>query len=222
MKLMRFAGFAVIAGACIFFLTMASGEVNGSAWHAGVVSTIFWIGEEAGEDNGFIPNDDSAWDDQWVEHYGGVDDPARRSGFFPADFTPMENPFYCALPFNDFKNGKRKRWACKLIPWAGTKEWAEDESLCKNRWVMIVKDGNAAYAQWEDVGPFLENDRLYVFGSRRPGNKRKGGSGIDVSPAVAAYLGLSDLDTVDWRFVDAGEVPDGPWKLVVTESRIFW
>ena len=38
-------------------------------------------------------------------------------------------------------------------------------------------------------------------------------SGLDVSPAVRDYLGLSGSDVCDWKFVDVYEVPDGPWTL---------
>jgi hypothetical protein len=33
---------------------------------------------------------------------------------------------------------------------------------------------------------------------------------------VRDYLGLSDIDKVSWQFVDAADVPPGPWKLIVT------
>jgi hypothetical protein len=42
------------------------------------------------------------WDQHWQTSYGGVDDPDRRNGYWPADFTPRENPFYVALPYGEF------------------------------------------------------------------------------------------------------------------------
>jgi hypothetical protein len=191
--------------------------------HKNITTTFFWAGEEAGEDNKNISNLPSAWDEQWVKHFGGVDDPNKRSGFFPAKFTPKENPFYFALPYNDFDNsGKRKQEVYSLIPWAKDKTWGKLESVCKNRWIKIMKGGKAAYAQWQDVGPFKEDDKNYVFGSASPKSKTNNNAGLDVSPAVNDYLGLSDVDKVDWQFVDPDAVPAGPWKKIVTTSQCYW
>ncbi|HEY0791357.1 MAG TPA: hypothetical protein VGD78_09875 [Chthoniobacterales bacterium] len=50
-----------------------------------------------------------------------------------------------------------------------------------------------------------------MFGTDWPSPNRNGNAGLDVSPAVQQYLGLSGLDVVRWRFVSASEVPRGPW-----------
>jgi len=184
-----------------------------------ILATIFWVGESANQDNNYIPNSQSAWDENWQEHFGGIDNPEKRNGFCPADFKPKENSFYFALPYNDFGlNGKRKISAEETVYWAGEKEWGENEPMLKNRWLKIAKNGKVAYAQWEDVGPFEENDALYVFNSSQPKNK----AGLDVSPAVAGYLGLDGQDDVDWQFVDFKDVAIGPWLEIITSSGIFW
>ena len=185
--------------------------------HENIVVSVFWVGEQADDSNGFISNEASAWDGNWEKHYGGVDDPDNRDGFLPAGFTPKENPFYFALPYNDFDSkGKRKSEAADVVYWSKEKDWGERESMCKNRWIRITKNNSSAYAQWEDVGPFGEEDSDYVFGNTEPGNKRKSEAGLDVSPAVKDYLGLSDIDKADWQFVRDEDVPDGPWKQIVT------
>ncbi len=191
--------------------------------HRGVSVTVFWVGEESSKDNGYIPNAQSAWDDEWEKHYGGVDDPAHRIGYRPAGFVPKENPFYFALPYNDFdQDGHRKKSAFDVVYWAKERRWRESESMCKNRWIRIVKGEKVVYAQWEDVGPFETDDADYVFGSSMPKNTINDHAGLDVSPAVRDYLGLSDVDKVDWQFVAPGDVPDGPWKEIVTTSQIDW
>lgn len=191
--------------------------------HTGISTTFFWIGEEASDDNKDISNSPSAWDDHWKKHFGGTDDPKKRDGYFPSKFTPKENPFYVALPYNDFdKKGKWKADAQKIIPWASEASVSDDESYCKNRWVKIMKGGKTVYAQWEDVGPFGEDDSAYVFGTSAPKSKTNKHAGLDVSPAVRDFLGLKDVDTTDWVFVDEKDVPDGPWKRVVTDSNVFW
>lgn len=191
--------------------------------HKNITSTFFWIGEKAGDDNKDISNTPSAWDEDWKKHFGGTDTPKRRNGFYPADFTPKENPFYAALPYNDLdKNGKRRQNASTIIPWAKGKKYSDSESLCKNRWVKITKNSKTAYAQWEDVGPFKENDADYVFGTAEPASQTNKNAGIDVSPAVRDFLELKDIDKVDWQFVDEKDVAAGPWKKIVTTSQINW
>ena len=66
----------------------------------------------------------------------------------------------------------------------------------------------------------LIDDVAYVFGNSAPKNKVNKRAGLDVSPAVRDYLKLSDIDVVAWRFVEFSEVPDGPWKEVVTTTQI--
>lgn len=191
--------------------------------HEDIVATVFWVGERGNRDNDFISNVESAWDDQWMKHYGGVDDPQERNGYKPSGFEPNENPFYFALPYDDFDDdGERKESAIEVIFWVNEKEWPESESMLKNRWIMIRRNGRTAYAQWEDTGPFLYDDSGYVFGEDRPSNTIMEGSGLDVSPAVADYLAIDGSDIVSWRFVDFSDVPDGPWKEVITNSQVYW
>ncbi|NTW14024.1 MAG: hypothetical protein HGA31_03280 [Candidatus Moranbacteria bacterium] len=191
--------------------------------HRGIYATYFWVGEDANKDNKQISNSPSAWDDAWLKHFGGVDDPKRRNGYFPAGFTPKENPFYVALPYNDFTGtGNRRSKASAVVPWAKTKAWKSNESMLKNRWVKITRGNKTVYAQWEDVGPFGENDAAYVFGSAKPKSKTNKSAGIDLSPAAHDYLGLGDLDMVDWQFVDDKNVPNGPWRRIVTTSQVYW
>ena len=92
----------------------------------------------------------------------------------------------------------------------------------KNRWVKIKYKKKTAYAQWEDVGPFNTNDFAYVFGKRKPLNKENESAGIDISPAVRDYLEMSNMAKVSWQFVDHEDVPDGPWKQIVTTRQITW
>jgi hypothetical protein len=191
--------------------------------HRNIITTFFWVGEPGDAANGFIPNAASAWDDRWQQHYGAVDDPFHRNDFFPAGFTPQENPFYFALPYDDLdNNGVRKANAVAVIPWARHTHVPRGDSLLKNQWVKITAHGRVAYAQWEDVGPFLDNDAAYVFGSAPPGNTDGVHAGLDVSPAVHDFLGLGDVSRTKWQFVPASRVPDGPWKQIVTTSQVFF
>ena len=191
--------------------------------HNDIMATMFWVGEDASADNHGISNGPSAWDDEWVTHFGGIDDPTYRIGLLPGNFIPKENPFYIALPYNDFdKNGNRRKGLDQIIDWAGEKHWGLDESMLKNHWVRITRNGKTVYAQWEDVGPFGEDDAAYVWGVAAPNSKTNEHAGIDLSPAVNAFLDGNGLEPVDWQFVDARDVPDGPWKEIITTSQIDW
>lgn len=195
--------------------TTSQSAVNVVFTHENIVTTVFWVGESASEDNGGISNYASAWDEDWQQRFGGVDAPTNRTGYKPANFSPQENPFYIALPYNDLNNkGTRKSQAndyLKIASVAATKyPWF------KNSWIAIKHNNVVAYAQWEDVGPFEEDDTIYVFGSALPKNRQGQKAGLDVSPAVKDYLGLSDVSRTSWVFVPASQVPSGPWKETIT------
>ena len=204
-------------------IIVSSGVRDKYPLHQNVTTTYFWIGEPADADNQYIDNLSSAWDDDWVNHYGGVDSPGNRSQYFPPGFIPKENPFYFALPYDDFDdNGTRKADSYGTVYWAGKQSWNDSVSMVKNSWIEISKGDKTVYAQWEDTGPFVSNDSAYVFGSAMPQNKQNNNAGLDVSPAVKDYIGLLDgKNVVSWRFVDYSDVPDGPWKKIVTTSEVY-
>jgi hypothetical protein len=185
-----------------------------------VLATVFWTGEAAGRDNGFISNAASAWDSAWQEHFGGVDDPNRRCGYAPCAFAPKENPFYFALPYNDLDEAGSRKASAKDIPWFA--ERSERKSVVKNSWLEIRYQNARCYAQWEDVGPFESDDFDYVFGTAPPRNTDGLGAGLDISPAVRDCLGLKSNDVVRWKFVSEHAVPAGPWKEIVTVSDVSW
>jgi hypothetical protein len=181
-----------------------------------VTATVFWVGEQAGPDNGGIANDASAWDADWREHFGGVDDPRHRvrGGQWPAGFAPKENPYYFALPYSEFTDDGTVKADVSKVFWYDAKAPPKDgTSILKNRWIEVVHGDRTAYAQWQDVGPFETDDWQYVFGDAPPRYAR---SGLDLSPATAAALGVDGLGQVSWRFVEADDVPPGPWTEIVT------
>ena len=182
-------------------------------------TTLFWVGEPSDRDNGFIPNDVSYWDDHWMQHFGGVDDPKKRCGFLPCAFRPKENQFYVALPYGEYVEGSDSlKSSARGIPWFGN----DALPLLKNRWVEVSYRGKTCFGQWEDVGPFENDDFSYVFGGSKPRNTYGEGAGLDISPALWDCLGMSDNGITSWRFIDGNDVPMGPWKDVVTASGISW
>jgi hypothetical protein len=190
-------------------------------WKKDIVTTIFWIGEKPAPKNP-VPNRVSCWDPEWTKNYGGVDDPnpANRSNYIPVNFTPRQNPFYCALPYNDKAKEGHRPEASRVVPWFNEAYQGPAVSTCKGRWIAIRKGNKVAYAQWEDAGPFRTDHWQYVFGTERPKPNLNKGAGLDVSPAVRDYLGLQPTDVTDWRFVDFSEVPRGPWS-TLGENNTF-
>ena len=190
-------------------------------WKAQIVTTVFWIGEKPAPNNP-VPNRVSCWDKDWTKNYGGVDDPnpANRSNYIPVKFTPRQNPFYCALPYNDKAREGHRPEAPRIVPWFNEAYQGPAVSTCKGRWIAIRKGNRVAYAQWEDAGPFRTDHWQYVFGNERPKPNLNKGAGLDVSPAVRDYLGLQGTDVTDWRFVDFSEVPRGPWS-TLGENNTF-
>jgi hypothetical protein len=185
-------------------------------WRIDISTTVFWVGEPASFKS--PDNRRSAWDRDWMVDYGGTDTPliSSREHFRPIAFVPRQNPFYVALPYNDQCHqcpGGIRPEASKVIPWFDPVVAAQGKSNLKGRWLAIRKAGLTCFAQWEDVGPFQIDHWEYVFGNERPRPNRNQDAGLDVSPAVRDYLGLNGIDVTDWRFVEQGEVPDGPWKL---------
>jgi hypothetical protein len=155
--------------------------------------------------------------------------------FFPSGAAPQENPFYLDLPYDDYNDSTAFAERCAVVPWASDPGFAgncdnSDFSYMKNRWVeMTGPNGATCYGQIEDAGPAQGDnyhDSAYVFGGSdaRPSQGQFNNAGMDVSPALNGCLGFASLngdgDQVSWRFVDDADVPDGPWKRVVTTSGV--
>lgn len=185
---------------------------NRFPWRRGIVTTVFWVGERPTANNP-VPNYKSSWDPRWAQNYGGLDspEPASRKNFIPVRFVPRQNPFYIALPYNDVTRGTTKPEARKAIPWFKQAFERPGKSVLKGRWIAVRRGNRICYAQWEDCGPFRTDHWQYVFGNQRPLPNLNQGAGLDVSPAVRDYLGMRSKDVCDWKFVEARDVPQGPW-----------
>jgi hypothetical protein len=210
---------AVLAGAAALVLASCTGGGGATAadypLHEDVRTTVFWIGEPASADNDEIANAQSYWDADWQAHFGGVDDPDHRTadGKWPAGFRPEENPYYFALPYGELDDSDAIKPDVTTVPWYDGQRIDRDHSILKNRWIEVRRGGTTVYAQWQDVGPFDEDDPDYVFGTAAPHEQR---AGLDLSPAAADGLGLDGRAEVSWRFVRARDVPDGPWTEIQT------
>jgi hypothetical protein len=178
-------------------LALASpGPALSGLWKQNIVATVFWVGEPSRESD--PGNLQSAWDNDWIHT------------------AKNQNPFYVALPYNDVQNGHTKPEARSIIPWFSAAFVRDGQSVLKDRWVAIRKGNLVCYAQWEDVGPCCVDHWQYVFGSERPRPNQNRDAGIDVSPAVRDFLGMSGMDFCDWRFASEDEIPPGPWRVSVS------
>jgi len=217
-------------------------ERSAHPWHTGIPATTFWIGEIFDPDAPDGSQRVSAYDSDWLGSYGGCDGVVadgecrteRRSAandYFPTRMTPLENPFYLDVPYDDVNDPEGFAERDAVIPWSGDEPYRSHHgdprfSYLKNRWVQLVHDGRTCYGQIEDAGPGEYHDAAYVFGAddARPANTRYGGAGLDVSPALTGCLAFPELDGVAdgvaWRFVEASEVPPGPWTRLVTTSGV--
>lgn len=183
-----------------------------------VTATIYWIGEEATAENDFISNVTSAWDSNAVKRFGGVDSVTRS-------FEPRHNPYYFALPAGEFTEEGLIQGAREASPWNDEAELlTHSQSLFKGRWARITAGDSTVYAQWHDVGPNEEEDYDYVFGADKPDNTFGLKAGLDLSPEAASTLGFTDGgQLVTWEFVDAADVPDGPWRQYPAIDNItYW
>jgi len=197
----------------VFVPTSSRPAIQRFAWKTNIVTTVFWVGEQAGGNNP-VPNFRSSWDLNWQSNYGGFDTPDKsdRRNYIPVSFVPRQNPFYFALPYNDVTHGQFKPEAPLVIPWFKQAYMGQGQSVCWHHWIAIRKGNRTCYAQWEDCGPFRTDHFQYVFGNEKPKPNLNHGAGLDVSPAVRDYLGLQPTDVTDWQFVNTQDVPPGPWR----------
>jgi len=222
--------------------TGGGGAASGYPWHTGIPATTFWVGEifDPGAPDG--SQELSTYDSDWLASYGGCDGiqaggdcrtEARTAAndYFPTSMMPRENPFYLDVPYDDINDPTGFAQRDAVIPWAGQEPYRshrgdQNFSYLKNRWVQLVRGDRTCFGQIQDAGPGEYHDAAYVFGAddARPANTRYGGAGLDVSPALTGCLGFPELDGItpgiSWRFVEASEVPPGPWTRLVTTSGV--
>lgn len=234
-------GALACAGSIVATDTAAAASRATYPRHTNIVATTFWVGEifDAGAADG--SQEISTYDDNWLRNYGGCDGRVvkgtcrtekrtSKNGYFPTQMTPKQNPFYLDLPYDDLNDRVGFKNRGKYLPWARKapyKARIKDKrvSLMKDRWVKISRKGRVCFGQIQDAGPGQYHNARYVFGKNnaRPANRRYNRAGIDVSPALNGCLRFSQLDgasdKVSWRFIDAKDVPKGPWKRIVTTTK---
>jgi len=88
----------------------------------------------------------------------------------------------------------------------------------KNRWVEVKYNDKSCFAQIQDTGPYASFDNMFKEDTHDY-------MGFDLSPAMFYCLNIP-LDQGrfrgSWRFVDNKDVPNGPWKDIITTSQVCW
>ena len=189
-------------------------------WRQNITASVFWIGPRPDEGD-TVSNKEVERSEAWAARFGGVDNPdaaARIADhdtgeFRPKDFIPRLNPFYIALPYTDIASpGNHKPEASKVVPWFASVNPKAGMSVLNGRWVQIYNGKRSCYAQWEATGPRGGDDWEYVFHGKPPKSAVEKGAAIGIAPSVRDYLGLQSGQKCHWRFVEAAQVPYGPWK----------
>src|SRR5256885_14744196 len=62
----------------VFVPTSSRPTTQRSPWKTNIVTTVFWVGEQAGGNNP-VPNFKSSWDANWTGSYGGLVSSASSS-----------------------------------------------------------------------------------------------------------------------------------------------
>ena len=188
--------------------------------HQNIVTTYFQAGKPAGEGDRGISNQSSAWYGDWSKHMCGIDYEGTRR----LDQPGCDSLFYAALPCADFGEAGPILAHTSQSPWRVPAQ----HSAFKNRWLVVQANGRSVYVQWQDVGPLYEDDCRYVFGTARPRQEKTGAidSALDISPAAfklltGGNLSVGEIKTT-WQFVEADQVPAGPWRTTVTTSDPDW
>lgn len=203
----------------IIGLTVAQGDLSADKtshypWKTNITTTVFWIGSPTTLVD--------VWNPIWLKENGGPTDTENKSGNASWNHALSMNPFYVALPFNDLAfPDKARQWV--PATWARPPRDGKPVSACQDRWVEIKgPTGRTCFAQWEDFGPNRADDAEYVFGDGRPDTDDR--AGLDVSPAVAKYLGIKlpeGYTSMSWRFVDDPDVQAGVWLKYNEKAIIF-
>jgi hypothetical protein len=212
--------------------------------HTGIIATVFWWGEPVGNGSS-ADNSISTYDSLMRQDFGGYDDPTYRRvapNYWPTTLTPLENPYYLDLPFDDLNNAAAFAHRCQVVPWASqfpASRCADPTfSYMKNHWVKLWRTDtkgatHTCYGQIEDAGPYVYDDEAYVFGTSnaRPQSTQANNAGLDVAPSLRDCLnfdvgsGWADIQNnasnrVNWQFVAASQVPAGPWAILITTQGV--
>src|SRR2546430_15202252 len=73
----------------VFVPTSSRPTTQRFPWKINIVTTVFWVGEQAGGNNP-VPNYRSSWDLNWTTNYGGFYTPDASSprNYIPVAFIP--------------------------------------------------------------------------------------------------------------------------------------
>src|SRR5437763_16827627 len=102
---------------------------------------------------------------QWTKSYGGFDDPnpAHRRNYVPLKFMPQQNPFYCALPYNDKAHTFHRPEAPRVGSRYKDAYYGPAVLTCKDRSITMRNCNRCAYAHLEDASTYRTDHYQYVI-----------------------------------------------------------
>src|SRR5437667_3844043 len=79
----------------VFIPTSARPAMQRYPWKTNIVTTVFWVGEQAGGNNP-VPNCRSDWDYNWKKNYGGYDtaDERARRNYIQESVVVKQNSLF--------------------------------------------------------------------------------------------------------------------------------
>jgi len=137
-------------------------------WKRIIVTTVFWVGEEAGANNP-CRTTEVPGTPNWTGNYGGLDNPIRRrdATIFRWHFPPPDILLFVRCRTTMSRTASLTE-APLVIHGSNRTYTGPGQSVCKDRWVANSKGNRTCYAQWEDCGPFRTDHFQYVFQNERP------------------------------------------------------
>ena len=160
-------------------------------WKMNIVTTVFWVGEEAAETirclttrvrGILIGQRITAARTTRSRAHAGITFQSRSSR------GRILSTSRCLITTSRTANSSPE--APLVIPWFKQSYTGPGQSVCRHRWIAIRKGNRLCYAQWEDCGPFRTDHFQYVFGNERPKPNLNHGAGL-MFPRGARLSGAS-------------------------------
>jgi len=193
-----------------FLSDQLASAVQRYPWKTSIVTTVFWVGEQAGGNN--RSKLQKFLDFNWSENYA---EPIlrfqRTAQLHPNCFYSQAKPLLLCFTVHDVTHGQFKPEAPLVIPWFKHEYRGRGSRYAEIDGLPFVRQSHLLCAMGR-LRSVSHDHFQYVFGNERPKPNLNHGAGLDVSPAVRDYLGLAPTDVTDWQFVEVRDVSSGPWR----------
>ena len=201
----------------------ATQRVSGQyPWKEGIVTTVFWIGEEAAGNNP-VPNFSSSWDLNWEQSYGGFDNPNPRRPqpqFRPGQFHPPPKPLLhrAALQRRDSRDNQAGSQNRHPVGSATSSSAASGRKASPSATIAGLPSAAAPPAKSATPNGAIAAPSAPITGitssaTRNPSPTSTRAPASMSRPPCAIICNSAAPMRPDWKFVEVGDVPNGPWAL---------